>query len=54
MPLPPEEVSADGGVVDPNADLWAAAEETREEILDLYRRVAGRDASRLTIPIDAG
>jgi uncharacterized damage-inducible protein DinB len=39
---------------DPNSDLWATAEESREEIIDLYRRVwAHSDATIEALPLDA-
>ncbi|MBI4943936.1 MAG: DinB family protein [Actinobacteria bacterium] len=39
---------------EPNADLWATADETREEILALYRRVwAHSDATVEALPLDA-
>lgn len=40
--------------VDPTADLWATAEESREEILDLYRRAcAHADATIEVLDLDA-
>jgi uncharacterized damage-inducible protein DinB len=39
---------------EPNADLWAAPEESREEIVGLYRRVwAHADATIEELPLDA-
>ncbi|MGN9910289.1 DinB family protein [Phytohabitans sp. LJ34] len=39
---------------EPNADMWATAEETREEIVGLYRRVwAHSDATIDALPLDA-
>ena len=39
---------------EPNADMWATAEESREDIVDLYRRVwAHSDATINTLPLDA-
>jgi uncharacterized damage-inducible protein DinB len=39
---------------EPNADLWAAAEESREQIVGLYRRVwAHSDATIEALPLDA-
>jgi uncharacterized damage-inducible protein DinB len=39
---------------DPNADMWATAEESREDIVDLYRRVwAHSDASIGALALDA-
>jgi hypothetical protein len=54
---PVEEVRAwvedDGS--DPNRDLWATAEESREQILDGYRRAwAVADATVSDLPLDAG
>jgi hypothetical protein len=38
----------------PNADMWAAADESREEILTLYRRVAAHsDATITALDLDA-
>lgn len=40
--------------VEPNADMWATAEESREEIVGLYRRVwAHSDATIDTLDLDA-
>jgi uncharacterized damage-inducible protein DinB len=39
---------------EPNADLWATAEESREQIVGLYRRVwAHSDATIEALPLDA-
>ncbi len=39
---------------EPNADLWATAEETREQIVSLYHRVwAHSDATIEALPLDA-
>jgi hypothetical protein len=39
---------------EPNADMWAAAEESREQIVGLYRRVwAHSDATIEALPLDA-
>jgi uncharacterized damage-inducible protein DinB len=39
---------------EPNADMWATAEESREDIVDLYRRVwAHSDATIDALPLDA-
>ena len=39
---------------EPNADMWATAEESREQIVDLYRRVwAHTDATIEQLPLDA-
>ncbi len=39
---------------EPNADMWATAEESREEILALYRRAwAHADQTIATLPLDA-
>jgi hypothetical protein len=39
---------------EPNADMWATAEESREEIVGLYRRVwAHSDATIEALPLDA-
>jgi hypothetical protein len=48
-PFPWDEPGAD-----PNADLWATAEESREEIADRYRRAcAHADATIEELPLDA-
>ena len=42
------------GEGEPNADMWATAEETRDQITDLYRRVwAHSDATVAELPLDA-
>jgi len=42
------------GEAEPNADLWATAEESREQIVGLYRRVwAHSDATIEALPLDA-
>ncbi|MEE4546634.1 DinB family protein [Streptomyces sp. V4-01] len=42
------------GAAEPNADLWATAEETREQIVDGYRRVcAHADTTIESLPLDA-
>ncbi|MEW1773585.1 DinB family protein [Streptomyces sp. NPDC086777] len=42
------------GAAEPNADLWATAEETREQIVDDYRRVcAHSDETIESVPLDA-
>lgn len=42
------------GDAEPNADLWARADETREEITGLYRRAcAHADATIAALPLDA-
>ena len=39
---------------EPNADMWATAEESREEIVDLYRRIAGHSDDVIAdLPLDA-
>ena len=39
---------------EPNSDLWATAEESREQIVDLYRRVwAHSDATIAALPLDS-
>jgi uncharacterized damage-inducible protein DinB len=39
---------------EPNADMWATASESREQIVGLYRRVwAHSDATIETLPLDA-
>ncbi|AKL64378.1 DinB family protein [Streptomyces sp. Mg1] len=39
---------------EPNADMWAPADESREDILDLYRRAwAHADATIEALPLDA-
>jgi hypothetical protein len=40
--------------VEPNADMWATAEESREDVLALYRRAwAHADATIEALPLDA-
>jgi uncharacterized damage-inducible protein DinB len=42
------------GDAEPNADLWARADETREEIVGLYRRAcAHADETIAALPLDA-
>ncbi|GAA1073109.1 DinB family protein [Kitasatospora arboriphila] len=42
------------GRAEPNADLWATAQESREEIVGLYRRVwAHSDETIRSLPLDA-
>jgi len=42
------------GAAEPNSDLWATADETRERIVDDYRRVcAHSDATIDSLPLDA-
>ncbi|MFD9270297.1 DinB family protein [Streptomyces goshikiensis] len=39
---------------EPNADMWAPADESREDVLDLYRRAwAHADATIEALPLDA-
>jgi hypothetical protein len=39
---------------EPNADMWATADESREQIADFYRRVwAHSDATTESLPLDA-
>ena len=39
---------------EPNADMWATADESRQDIIDLYRRVwAHADVTIDTLPLDA-
>ncbi len=39
---------------EPNADMWATAEQTREDVVGLYRRVwAHSDATIAALPLDA-
>jgi uncharacterized damage-inducible protein DinB len=50
----PEQFRAFGPDAEPNADMWATAEESRDQILDLYRRVwAHSDETVDTMPLDA-
>lgn len=43
-----------GDDVEPNADLWATADESREHIVDLYRRAcAHADETIEALPLDA-
>jgi uncharacterized damage-inducible protein DinB len=42
------------GAAEPNADLWATADETREQIVEGYRRVcAHSDATIESLPLEA-
>ncbi|GAA2654183.1 DinB family protein [Streptomyces vastus] len=42
------------GAAEPNTDLWATADETREQIVDDYRRVcAHSDVTIESLPLDA-
>jgi uncharacterized damage-inducible protein DinB len=42
------------GAAEPNADLWATADETREQIVDDYRRVCTHsDVTIESLPLDA-
>ncbi|MGI5375620.1 DinB family protein [Streptomyces sp. CA-251387] len=51
-PAPPLWITGDAS--EPNADLWATADETRERIVDDYRRVcAHADATIEALPLDA-
>lgn len=39
---------------EPNSDMWATADETREDVIGLYRRVwAHADATMAAVPLDA-
>ncbi|MFF5234263.1 DinB family protein [Dactylosporangium sp. NPDC000521] len=43
-----------GPGAEPNADMWATPDESREQIIDLYRRVwAHSDATIEALPLDA-
>lgn len=43
-----------GGEADPNDDMWATADETREQIVELYRRVwAHADATIAALELDS-
>ncbi len=51
---PTEHVPWDDDGLEDNADMWATAEESSSEILDLYRRVtAAADAAIGSLPLDA-
>ncbi len=51
-PAPPLWITGDAP--EPNADLWATADETREQIVEDYRRVcAHADATIEALPLDA-
>ena len=40
--------------LEPNADMWAGADESRQQIIDLYTAVAGHaDATIESLPLDA-
>ena len=50
----PDPLPSWGEDADPNADLWATADESPEQILELYRRVtAFADANIAELPLDA-
>jgi uncharacterized damage-inducible protein DinB len=50
----PESLPWHADDAEPNADMWATAEESRDEILDLYRRVAAHSAATVeALPLDA-
>jgi uncharacterized damage-inducible protein DinB len=50
----PETIVPEDGSADFNADMYATADETREQIVDLYRRVwAHSDATIEALPLDA-
>lgn len=50
----PEPLPWDASDADPNVDLWATADESREQIVDLHRRaVAHSDATIEALPLDA-
>jgi len=50
----PEPIPGSGDDDEPNADMWATAEETREQIVDLYQRVwAHADATIDALDLDA-
>lgn len=50
----PEPIPEMADDAEPNADLWARAEESRDEVVDLYRRVwAHADATIEALPPDA-
>ena len=50
----PEPDPFDDPDVDPTVDMWATAEESREDIVALYRRVwAHSDATITALPLDA-
>jgi Protein of unknown function (DUF664) len=51
---PQESLPWMGGDAEPNADMWATAEESREELVALYRRAwAHADATIEALPLDA-
>ncbi len=50
----PEPLPWAEGDAEPNADMWATAEESRADVVDLYRRVwAHGDATVAALPLDA-
>jgi Protein of unknown function (DUF664) len=50
----PERLAWDEDDGDPESDMWATAEESREELVDLYRRVwAHGDATVAALDLDA-
>ena len=51
---PGEPVPWDGGHDEPNVDMWATADESRDEIVDAYRRaIAHADATIEALALDA-
>jgi hypothetical protein len=50
----PQTLPGDSEDDDPNSDLWATAEESRGDVVDLYHRVwAHSDATITELPLDA-
>jgi uncharacterized damage-inducible protein DinB len=50
----PQELPWSAEGAEPDADMWATAEESREDIVDLYRRVAAHSEETLAaLPLDA-
>ena len=53
-PFPDEPFPWLGADAEPNADMWAAAAESQDDILDLYARVAAHsEATVAALPLDA-
>ena len=50
----PEDIPWTGEDLEPNADMWATADESPQMIVDLYRRVAAHSAQTVAeLPLDA-
>lgn len=53
-PFPDEPFPWFADDAEPNADMWATADETQEDVVDLYRRVAAHSEETVrALPLDA-